>query len=200
MKTPRLSLKMASIPALLFAIGAATACTTPMDDTSMSSDRAMNNSSKMGGSTQMNSSSSMGNIAEVAMSAGTFSTLLAAVNAAGLNDTLGGPGPITVFAPTDEAFAKLPAGTLAALLKPENMSALRQLVSYHVVSGRVPSSDLMGRSMTSPTVEGSSLMIDGKNGVMINNARVMQADIRASNGIIHSIDTVLMPANMMAVR
>jgi uncharacterized surface protein with fasciclin (FAS1) repeats len=90
---------------------------------------------------------------------------------------------------------------LQRLLRPENRAALRQLVSYHVISGRVPSSGLMGKTMTSPTVEGASLSIEGHNGVLINNsARVIQADIVADNGLIHSIDTVLMPPNLMALR
>jgi uncharacterized surface protein with fasciclin (FAS1) repeats len=142
----------------------------------------------------------MGNITAVATGAGQFSTLLAAVRAAELDATLNGAGPFTVFAPTDAAFDKLPAATLQRLLRPENRAALRQVVSYHVISGRVPSSGLMGKTMTSPTVEGSSVSIEGHNGVMVNNARVLQADIVADNGVIHSIDTVLMPPDLMPLR
>lgn len=142
----------------------------------------------------------MGNIANVATSAGQFNSLLAYVTAAGLNDELGSAGPITVFAPTDAAFAKLPAGMMTRLLKPENVQALRQVLRYHLVAGRVPSSGLMGRTLTSPTIEGSSIAVNGVNGVMVNNARVLQADIEASNGLIHSIDTVLIPTNMIALR
>lgn len=143
----------------------------------------------------------MGNIPAVATGAGQFNTLLAAVRAAELDATLNGAGPFTVFAPTDAAFDKLPAATLQRLLRPENRAALRQVVSYHVISGRVPSSGLMGKTMTSPTVEGSNVSIEGHNGVMINNsARVIQADIVANNGLIHSIDTVLMPPDLMTLR
>jgi uncharacterized surface protein with fasciclin (FAS1) repeats len=143
----------------------------------------------------------MGNIPAVATGAGKFNTLLAAIRAAELDATLNGAGPFTVFAPTDAAFDKLPAATLQRLLRPENRAALRQLVSYHVISGRVPSSGLMGKTMTSPTVEGGSVSIEGHNGVMINNsARVIQADIEANNGLIHAIDTVLMPPDLMALR
>jgi uncharacterized surface protein with fasciclin (FAS1) repeats len=142
----------------------------------------------------------MGNIPAVATGAGQFNTLLAAVRAADLDATLNGVGPFTVFAPTDAAFDKLPAATLQRLLRPENRAALRQVITYHVISGRVPSSGLMGKSMNSPTVEGSSLAIEGHNGVVVNNARVIQADIAANNGLIHSIDTVLMPPDLMTLR
>lgn len=142
----------------------------------------------------------MGNIPAVATSAGQFNTLLAAVRAADLEATLNGVGPFTVFAPTDAAFDKLPPATLQRLLRPENRAALRQVITYHVISGRVPSSGLMGKSMNSPTVEGSSLAIEGHNGVVVNNARVIQADIAANNGLIHSIDTVLMPPDLMPLR
>ena len=107
---------------------------------------------------------------------------------------------ITVFAPTDQAFANLPTGTLEKLLKVENRAALRKIVSYHIVSGRVPSSGLMGAMVTSPTLEGHSVSIDGRNGVRVNNATVVQADIPASNGLIHAIDTVLMPADLPYIR
>ncbi|AMS30680.1 hypothetical protein AEM38_01170 [Hyphomonadaceae bacterium UKL13-1] len=141
-----------------------------------------------------------GDVATVAAGYGQFNTLLAAANAAGLYDRLTMSGPITVFAPTDQAFANLPAGTLEKLLKVENRAALRRIVSYHIVSGRVPSSGLMGITMTSPTLEGHSVAIDGRNGVRVNNATVVQADIPASNGVIHAIDTVLMPADLPYIR
>ncbi len=140
------------------------------------------------------------NIAIVAASANKFNTLLAAANAAGLYSTLTASGPMTVFAPTDQAFANLPAGLLEKLLKVENQAALRKVVSYHILAGRVPSSGLMGKTMTSPTLEGLSVSIDGRNGVMVNNAMVVQADIAASNGIIHAIDTVLIPADLPSLR
>jgi uncharacterized surface protein with fasciclin (FAS1) repeats len=142
----------------------------------------------------------VGNIAEVAAGAARFNTLLAAANAAGLYGTLTANGPVTVLAPTDQAFANLPAGLLEKLLKVENQAALRKVVSYHILAGRVPSSGLMGKTMTSPTLEGLSVSIDGRNGVMVNNAMVVQADIAASNGVIHAIDTVLIPADLPSLR
>jgi uncharacterized surface protein with fasciclin (FAS1) repeats len=125
--------------------------------------------------------------------AGKFNTLVAAVKAAGLVDTLKGPGPFTVFAPTDEAFARLPAGTLEGLLKPENKAKLQSILTYHVVPGKVMSQDVV-KLDSAKTVEGHSIdikTVDG--GVMVNNARVTKADIKASNGVIHVIDTVILP-------
>ncbi len=122
-----------------------------------------------------------------------FNTLVAAVKAAGLVDALKGPGPFTVFAPTDEAFAKLPAGTLENLLKPENKEQLQKILTYHVVPGRVMAQDVV-KLDSAKTVEGGSLTIhSGNGGVMVNNAHVIKTDIAASNGVIHVIDTVLLP-------
>ena len=118
-------------------------------------------------------------------------SLVAAVTAAGLGDTLSGPGPFTVFAPTDEAFAKLPEGTVDGLLK--DIPALTKILTYHVVSGKVMAADAAKLS-SAKTVEGSELKIDASSGVKINDATVTQADIEASNGVIHVIDSVLMPA------
>ncbi len=132
----------------------------------------------------------MPNIVEVASSAGTFKTLVAAVTAAGLGETLSGTGPFTVFAPTDEAFAKLPAGTVDGLLK--DIPKLTKILTYHVVSGKVMASDA-AKLTSAKTVEGGELKIDASHGVKINNATVVQADVAASNGVIHAIDTVLMP-------
>jgi uncharacterized surface protein with fasciclin (FAS1) repeats len=142
----------------------------------------------------------MGDVAAVASRAGNFNTLLAAVNAAGLASTLTATGPITVFAPTDQAFAKLPAGTLDKLLRMENRDALRKILSYHIIAGKVMSSGLMGKTLSSPTMEGQSVAIDGRNGVRVNGASVIQADIEANNGLIHAIDTVLMPSDMPMLR
>jgi uncharacterized surface protein with fasciclin (FAS1) repeats len=125
--------------------------------------------------------------------AGKFNTLVAAVKAAGLVETLKGPGPFTVFAPSDEAFAKLPAGTLESLLKPENKARLRSILTYHVVPGKVTAEEVV-RLDSAKTVEGQSLAIrtmDGK--VMVNNAHVLRTDIEASNGLIHVIDEVMLP-------
>lgn len=125
--------------------------------------------------------------------AGKFNTLVIAIKAADLVDTLKGPGPFTVFAPTDEAFAKLPMATLESLLKPENKSKLQSILTYHVVQGKVMSNDVM-KLHSATTVEGHNLAIEAVNGtVMVNDARVVKADIRASNGVIHAIDAVLIP-------
>ena len=133
-------------------------------------------------------------IVETAVAAGSFTTLAKALQAAGLIDTLKGKGPFTVFAPTDEAFAKLPAGTIEELLKPENKAKLQAILTYHVVSGKVMASQVTGLK-SAMTVNGQSVTIavmDG--GVMIDNAHVVKTDIATSNGVIHVIDTVLIPA------
>jgi uncharacterized surface protein with fasciclin (FAS1) repeats len=132
-------------------------------------------------------------IVDTAVAAGSFKTLAAALQAAGLVDTLKGPGPFTVFAPTDEAFAKLPAGTVEDLLKPENKAKLTAILTYHVVPGRVPAARVTGMS-SAPTVNGKALSIATENGaVMVSGARVVQPDILCSNGVIHVIDTVMLP-------
>jgi len=132
-------------------------------------------------------------IVDTAVSAGSFKTLVAAVEAAGLVETLKGEGPFTVFAPTDEAFARLPAGTVEYLLKPENKEKLVAVLTYHVVSGKVMSGDVAGKKTTAKTVQGSTIDVDGMNGVRINDAMVTQANIGADNGVIHVIDRVLIP-------
>ncbi len=131
-------------------------------------------------------------IVGVAASAGQFNTLVAAVKAAGLVDTLNGKGPFTVFAPTDEAFAKLPAGTVEDLLKPENKEKLTAILTYHVLSGKIMAADV--KTSSAKTVNGKDVVIkvtDGK--VTIGAANVMKTDILATNGVIHVIDTVLIP-------
>jgi len=133
-------------------------------------------------------------IVDTAVGAGQFKTLAAALGAAGLVQTLKGAGPFTVFAPTDAAFAKLPAGTVADLLKPENKAKLTAVLTYHVVSGKVMSAALAGKVTDAATVQGQTVKIDAsKGGVMVNNAKVVTADVQASNGVIHVIDTVLLP-------
>ena len=132
-------------------------------------------------------------IVQTAVEAGSFNTLVAAVKAAGLVETLQGPGPFTVFAPTDEAFAKLPAGTVENLLKPENKSKLVAILTYHVVPGKVMSQDIAGKKTMAKSVEGSEIDVDATRGVMVDNAKVVKADIETSNGVIHVIDTVIMP-------
>lgn len=132
----------------------------------------------------------MNTIVQTAIDAGNFKTLVAAVTAAGLVDTLNGEGPFTVFAPTDEAFAKLPEGTVENLLA--NPEELKKVLTYHVVSGKVMASDVM--DLTEATsLQGGTLSIDTSNGVKINDSMVVKADIECSNGVIHVIDTVLLP-------
>ena len=132
-------------------------------------------------------------IVGVAVTAGQFTTLVEAVQAAELVDTLRGPGPFTVFAPTDEAFAKLPEGTVANLLNPDNKDQLVAVLTYHVVAGRVSSGDIADQVAMVRTVEGSKLLIDTKNGAKVDTANIVSADVDASNGVIHVIDTVLLP-------
>ena len=132
-------------------------------------------------------------IVDTAVGAGSFTTLARALTAADLVDTLKGPGPFTVFAPTDDAFAKLPAGTLDNLLKPENKAMLRRVLTYHVVPGKVMAADVVKVS-SAAAVSGDTLFIKVSGGtVMVDKARVVKTDIAASNGVIHVIDTVLLP-------
>jgi len=131
------------------------------------------------------------NIVEIAAGSDQFKTLVAAVKAAGLVETLQGAGPFTVFAPTDDAFAKLPAGTVEGLL--QDLPKLNRVLTYHVVAGKVMAKDVAGVK-SAKTVQGSELRVDANHGVKINNASVTKADIEASNGVIHVIDTVLIPA------
>jgi uncharacterized surface protein with fasciclin (FAS1) repeats len=134
-------------------------------------------------------------IVAVAAGAGQFNTLVAAVKAAGLVETLQSPGPFTVFAPTDEAFAKLPAGTLDDLLLPENKAKLAAILKYHVVAGEVLAADVVNLS-SADTVEGQSVQIStSDSGVMVNDANVIATDVMASNGVIHVIDAVLIPSS-----
>ncbi|MEO1643293.1 MAG: fasciclin domain-containing protein [Pseudomonadota bacterium] len=136
-------------------------------------------------------------IVETAAAAGSFNTLLAAAEAAGLVEALKGDGPLTVFAPTDEAFAALPAGTVETLLLPENKETLAGILKLHVISGKVKSKDLAGTVTTATTLNGD-LTVDGTSGVTVtapgSKATVTKADIYTSNGVIHVIDTVLLPA------
>lgn len=133
-----------------------------------------------------------GDIVAVASGAGNFTTLVAAIKAAGLVETLQGTGPFTVFAPTDEAFANLPAGALNDLLKPENKTKLVAILTYHVVPGKIMAADV--KTMKAKTVNGQELDVKANEaGVTVNNAKVTKTDIKASNGVIHVIDTVLMP-------
>ena len=130
---------------------------------------------------------------DTAVAAGNFGTLVAAVKAAGLVDTLKSAGPFTVFAPTDAAFAKLPKGTVEDLLKPENKAKLTAILTYHVLPSKVVAADIAGKTMNAKTVQGTDLAVDAKSGVKINDATVVTADVMATNGVIHVIDTVLLP-------
>ena len=132
-------------------------------------------------------------IVDTAVAAGSFNTLAKALQAAGLVDTLKGKGPFTVFAPTDEAFAKLPAGTLEDLLKPENKQKLTQILTYHVVPGKVTAAEVT-KLKDAKTVNGKSVTISAAGGsVMVDGAKVLKTDIMASNGVIHVIDSVILP-------
>lgn len=130
----------------------------------------------------------MPNIIETAVANGSFKTLVTAVKAAGLVETLSGTGPFTVFAPNDDAFAKLPKETVAALLK--DVPKLKQLLTYHVVAGKVMAADI-SKHPTRKTVEGQSISLDSKNGIKVNDAKVVKADVACNNGVIHVIDSVL---------
>ena len=132
-------------------------------------------------------------IVDTAVAAGSFSTLVAAVTAAGLVDTLKGAGPYTVFAPSDDAFAKLPAGTVETLVKPENKDKLTKILLLHVLSGKVMAADVTGKTMSPASVGGEALQVDGTNGVTVSGAKVVKADIACSNGVIHVIDSVILP-------
>ncbi|WP_374730399.1 fasciclin domain-containing protein [Salinarimonas sp.] len=133
-------------------------------------------------------------IVDTAVAADGFETLVAAVQAAELVDTLKGEGPFTVFAPTDEAFAALPEGTVESLLQPENRDQLVAVLTYHVLPGKVMSTDIAGQEVSPETVQGQTLTVDATgDSVMVNDATVVQADIEASNGVIHVIDMVLIP-------
>jgi len=146
-------------------------------------------------STASSASLPQGTVLDMIMNDPQFSTLSAAIKSAGLADTLKGSGPFTIFAPTNEAFAKLPAGTLGEWLKPENKDKLVSLLTYHVVPGKLKAADVMGMTnpSTATTLSGKSLNVKTTAPVMIGSANIVKSDIEASNGVIHAIDTVLMP-------
>ncbi|WP_416208209.1 fasciclin domain-containing protein [Halomonas sp.] len=147
----------------------------------------------LAGSIQADDHGMKKDIVDTAAGAGQFETLVAAVEAAGLVETLKGEGPFTVFAPTDEAFGALPEGTVESLLEPENQEQLQAILTYHVVPGNIMAEDAMAAD-SATTVQGQDITITTMDGsVMINDATVVQADIEASNGVIHVIDSVLMP-------
>ena len=135
----------------------------------------------------------MKDIVDTAVAAGSFKTLAAAVTAAGLIETLKSAGPFTVFAPSDAAFAKLPAGTVADLVKPENKAKLTAILTLHVMPGKVMAADVKGKKVSPASVNGEALHVDGTNGLTVNGATVTNADIACTNGVIHVIDTVILP-------
>jgi len=187
-------MKIKLIPAVVAALSLSTPMLASADDCNYA-DKAMkaanySSDQNQGGFIQVMSHSKP-DIVDTAVSAGTFNTLVAAVTAAGLVDTLKGDGPFTVFAPSDEAFAKVPADVLKALLA--DKEALKEVLLYHVVAGKVASGDVVKLS-SATTVQGSDVTVDASDGVKINDATVVQADIMTGNGIIHVIDTVLMPS------
>ena len=132
-------------------------------------------------------------IVDTAVAAGSFTTLVAAVTAAGLVDTLKGAGPFTVFAPSDAAFAALPSGTVEDLIKPENKDKLTAILLLHVLPGKVLASDVAGKVMDPATAGGTTVHVDGTHGVTVDGAKVVTADIVCTNGVIHVIDAVLLP-------
>lgn len=132
-------------------------------------------------------------IVDTAVAAGSFTTLVAAVQAAGLVDTLKGSGPFTVFAPSDDAFAALPAGTVEELVKPENKEKLTAILLLHVLPGAVKSTDVAGNQLDAKTAGGKTVHVDGRDGVSVDGAKVLTADIACSNGVIHVIDSVILP-------
>ena len=135
----------------------------------------------------------MHDIVDTAVAAGTFKTLVAAVTAADLVATLKSAGPFTVFAPGDDAFAKLPAGTVEDLVKPENKAKLAAILTLHVMAGKVMAADVSGKKLSPASVNGEVLHVDGTHGVTVNGAKVVSADIACTNGVIHVIDAVLLP-------
>ena len=151
-------------------------------------------SAPMSPSASPTSPASAGTIVDVASANSDFSTLVAAVKAAGLVETLSGDGPFTVFAPTNEAFEALPEGLLDKLLEPENKAVLTQILTYHVVSGKVMAADV--KAGTVETVQGSELTLATDDGVSVNKAKVTATDVEASNGVIHVIDAVLVPSGV----
>jgi uncharacterized surface protein with fasciclin (FAS1) repeats len=151
-------------------------------------------SSSAASSSAASTPAAAGTIVDVAAANADFTTLVAAVKAAGLADTLSGPGPFTVFAPTNEAFTALPAGLLDKLLKPENKAVLAKILTYHVLASKVMAADVKDGKVA--TVEGGTITIDTMNGVKVNDAKVVTTDIAASNGVIHVIDKVLVPADV----
>jgi len=170
------------------------ACSSSSDEATTAESSAAVEESAIAEGDEMVGETSPGTIVEVASANPDFSTLVAAVSAAGLVETLSGEGPFTVFAPTNEAFAALPPGVLDALLLPENKDALVKILTYHVVPGTVLAADITDGDVA--TVEGQNVTLSTANGVTVNGATVLTADVLADNGVIHVIDAVLVPADV----
>ena len=169
------------------------ACSSSSDEATTESSAAVEESA-IEEADDMVGEASVGTIVDVASANPDFSTLVAAIGAAGLGETLSGEGPFTVFAPTNEAFAALPAGVLDALLLPENKDALTKILTYHVVSGQVMAADITDGDVA--TVEGQNVTLSTADGVTVNGAAVVTADIVTDNGVIHVVDAVLVPADV----
>jgi len=170
------------------------ACSSSTDDSASSDPSAAASEEAAAGSEMTEPAAGAGTIVDIAASTDGFSTVVAAVQAAGLTDTLNGAGPFTVFAPTDEAFAALPPGLVDALLLPENKDALVKILTYHVVPGAVMAADVTDGEVA--TVEGQNVTLSTADGVTVNGAKVIQADIVADNGVIHVIDAVIVPPDV----
>lgn len=181
--------KILILPALALTLAACTG-TQPQTNTNVPSGAIQNQAEPVNNIETTQGDTAMKTIVQTAIDDGNFTTLVKAVTAAGLVETLSGEGPFTVFAPTDAAFAKVPAATLESLLA--DPKALAEVLTYHVVSGKVMASDV-AQLTTATTVQGQNVSIDTSNGVMVNNAKVVTADVEASNGVIHVIDAVLLP-------
>jgi uncharacterized surface protein with fasciclin (FAS1) repeats len=177
----RFSIAALSVAALL----TLSACSTAAEETSMAETTA---------SAEASEAATAGTVVDVAVATEGFATLVSAITAAELGETLSGKGPFTVFAPTDAAFAALPAGVLDALLLPENKDVLVKILTYHVVPASVLAADVTDGDVA--TVEGQTVKLSTKDGVTVNGAKVVTADVKASNGVIHAIDTVLVPADV----
>jgi len=187
--------KLAGVAAALMILPVAVACDSQPEDTAVDTptEEPADTTAEAPAEDEMMTEGET--IVDVASANGSFNTLVAAIDAAGLTETLNGEGPYTVFAPTDEAFAALPEGVLDQLLLPENQEVLAQILTYHVVAGEVPSSEVQTGMV--PSVEGSDLDIVADGGsVTVNGANVVTPDVMASNGVIHVIDTVLLPPSV----
>jgi uncharacterized surface protein with fasciclin (FAS1) repeats len=186
---------LAAVAALtLAACSSSTEETATASATAASEAAAMESAMPEAPTAETPAATTVGTVVDVASSTDGFSTLVAAVSAAGLVDTLNGAGPFTVFAPTDEAFAALPPGVLDALLLPENKETLVKILTYHVVPGTVLAADVTDGEVA--TVEGQTVTFSTADGVTVNGAKVIQADVMADNGVIHVIDAVILPPDV----